>query len=317
VLATLLRVGQLTGDDALIEEAVRRSHEVAALPTPSPDLYNGFAGVARAVALVAAATADPGVVALAARTGDELIRRATVTDDGWCWEFPAGFGSMSVAPQLGYAHGAAGVAGALLDVYELTGEERFAAAADRGLDWLAHQSLPASPGGRGVGWPSQPGGPIHAPAWCHGAGGIGLAFLDAARLGVRADALDIALGAAEYLLARGRVISPCQCHGLAGHLELLLDLHQHSGDARWRTECDEMVTLMRAFRFRRDGVTRWQGEHPGTPALGYMTGGPGIALALLRLLEADRRPRQLTLAGFAYRPALAGADLTACASSAR
>ena len=110
---------------------------------------------------------------LAARASEHLIRHAKTEAVGWYWPTASsvrgGF--------TGFAHGAAGIAAALQRVADLTGQARFAQAAEAAIGWEDAQRDPHT-----LDWPdyrmlvsghASKGGPV--VAWCHGAAGIGLA----------------------------------------------------------------------------------------------------------------------------------------------
>jgi lantibiotic modifying enzyme len=76
--------------------------------------------------------------------------------------------------EAGFSHGAAGIAYALLRLYEITGEAKFVEAAEEGVAYEAHIfSVEAG------NWPDllAADGPSYLVRWCHGAAGIALARL--------------------------------------------------------------------------------------------------------------------------------------------
>ena len=94
---------------------------------------------------------------------------------------PPGYGELSGAAYLGYAHGAAGIADCLLDLWEVSGEERWLEAALGGARWLARQVLPALDDGSGLEWPMTEGGQPVGALWCHGAAGVGRLYVESRR----------------------------------------------------------------------------------------------------------------------------------------
>ena len=88
-------------------------------------------------------------------------------------------------PLAGFAHGAAGIAWALLELAAVTGEERFRVAARQAIDYERSLYSPEAEN-----WPdlrqleisgadTEPDSDRFMTAWCHGAVGIGLARLRA------------------------------------------------------------------------------------------------------------------------------------------
>src|SRR4029077_3090377 len=91
---------------------------------------------------------------------------------GLGWRMPDGYDSLSGTLGLGNAHGAAGIADALLDLFDATGDERYLGASIRVGQLLASAAVPIADG-TGMQWPEHVGeAPVWA-CWCVGAGGIG------------------------------------------------------------------------------------------------------------------------------------------------
>ena len=149
---------------------------------------------------------------------------------------PEGYDGLTGQANLGYAHGASGIADVLLDLYEATGDDRFLEAARGAATWLARQAVPVLPDQSGYGWPVNEGLPPVSPFWCHGAAGIGRFFLHAAELDLMPNAAELATGALRGTALGARWAGPTQCHGLAGNIEILLDGYQATGDETWLTE---------------------------------------------------------------------------------
>jgi hypothetical protein len=304
--AALLRAGQVLVDDTLVENAFTRGNWIATLPFTSPDVMNGTAGRLRFHLLLWDATGDPRHLDHALAAGQHLLATSSTTGkDERCWTVPPGFGDLSGAQPLGYAHGAAGIADALLDLYEATGEERFRAAARQAGHWLARQALPALDDGTGLAWPMSPGGEPMPAYWCHGASGIGQFFLHAAAIDLLPEAVDCWMGAAEATARGTRWAAPTQCHGLSGNIEFLLDAYQASSDPDYLADARLLGQLLIAFRSDDGGNLRWPSDWPWIFSPDYMVGYAGVAMALLRLADPEHRPRGLSRPGFRYPGAAA------------
>jgi lantibiotic biosynthesis protein len=208
------------------------------------------------------------------------------------------------AYDLGAAHGVAGVI-SLLGQIAARGIERERALAVMGgaLHWLRQQRLPVGSAGRygytaGDGGDDEPQVPARA-AWCYGDPGIALALLVAAdALGdqaMRAEALDLACGAALRPPSGNGVDDASLCHGASGLAHLFNRAYQASGDARLREAA--VYWLHRALDMRdpkaplggyrswfaADGVNKTWVEDPS-----LLTGAMGVALVLMA--AADPRP---------------------------
>jgi class II lanthipeptide synthase len=227
------RAGALLGEEELHAGASARLTD-ARRPSGgdrSPDLVTGAAGSIVALLALAEALGDPKLVEEALTTGDELLACATVRRHGWSWAIP---GHRYPHHLCGASHGAAGIGGALVELYDVTGEERFRAGA-MGAFAYERSWLDAGSGT----WPDlriggqRRGAPrtIASPAigtWCHGEGGIALARLRAiAVLGPGAHHHDagVALETTREHLAAAlpfAIEDLSLCHGAAGAADVLL-----------------------------------------------------------------------------------------------
>lgn len=298
----LLRAGQVLNDCMLISAAVERSRWIATLPFLSPDLFNGTAGRVRFHLWLWDATADADQLSLAMKAGESLITNAVeVNSQELCWRIPEGYGGMSGLAYLGYAHGAAGIADVLLDLYEATQQERFLMAALRAGRWLERQAVPVLADERGLDWPTTEGTEPHGAYWCHGATGIGSFFLHLAHLQALPKAQLLAERAARTVAYGNRACNPVQCHGLSGNIEFLLDMAQHTKNQQYIRWAFELATLLEAFALEKDGMLMWSSESPIIITPDYQVGYAGIAMTLLRLGNLQR-PRQLGRNGLSYRP---------------
>ena len=141
--AALLRAGQVLGDPDLVAAAAERGRWIATLPYASPDLYNGTAGRLRFHLLLWDETDDPEHLGHAVEAGDVLLVAAEEAGPGEVrWRIPPGYDGLSGCANLGYAHGAAGIADVLLDLFEATRDERFLAPAQGAGRWLARLAVP-------------------------------------------------------------------------------------------------------------------------------------------------------------------------------
>jgi tRNA A-37 threonylcarbamoyl transferase component Bud32 len=313
--AALLRAGQVLGNATLVKAAAARGRLVSRLPHGSPDLFNGTAGRVRFHILLWDATGRREHVDDAVAAGEVLLDLAVPLPRGrLCWSVTAdGSGPEPLAHDsagadqrlredhgrvLGYAHGAAGVADALLDLFEVTGDERFKDAARRAGSWLLDLAEPALDDGSGLDWPTVEGGPRMGPHWCHGAAGVGRFLLHAARLNVLPDAAAYAKKAARAVALGARAATPIQCHGLAGGIEYLLDVFQATNDNVYLADALSLARVLEAFALERDGMLVWRSEAPTSVTPGYLGGYSGVAICLLRLAAPQRLPHQLTRAGF-------------------
>jgi predicted Ser/Thr protein kinase len=285
----LLRAGLALGDEALISSATERGCWVASLPHTRLDLFSGTAGRVRFHLMLWDTLGDIRQLDAARQAGEVLLQRVIPADDGTP-RWPADDGGDQ--PCANYAHGAAGIADALLDLYEATGDERCRSVAFGAADWLRRLARPALADGTGLDWPSFEGGPGSAGAWCHGAAGTGIFFLHAAALGLTG-AAELAARARRTVGLGTRWSAPTQCHGLAGSIELLLDLYQATGDTTCLSDARELERAMRAFATESNGVVTVHSGWRNLVTPDYMVGYGGVASCLLRLSDPQRRGRTL------------------------
>jgi predicted Ser/Thr protein kinase len=307
--AALLRAGHILGAQGLIEAAAQKSLEIAALPHGSPDLYNGTAGRLRFHLFIWQETGEPEHLAAARAAADALLRQAqrSPAAESW-WLIPEGYGGLSGRAHLGYAHGAAGIADALLDLYVLTGDEQARETACGAIRWLSRLAVPVLSDGSGLAWPAEEGDPPGPPWWCHGAPGIARLLARAAALGVHPEASGLADRAARTTARGARGGNPVQCHGLAGNIEALLDVYAATGDQRHLAEAWSLAEILMTFAVERDGNLVFCSEQATVFTPDYLIGYGGIGACLARLADPGRA-HVLSLAGFRARR-------TACATVA-
>lgn len=301
VAAALLRAGQVLADHALIAAASSRGAGISTLPFTSPDLMNGTAGRLRFHLMLWDETGKAEHLGDAVEAGEQLLTSSRTAGPGQrCWEIPPGYGDFSGKAPLGYAHGAAGIADALLDLFEVTRDDRYRRVAQEAARWIAEHAVPTLEEGTGLAWPMSGGGDPMPAYWCHGAAGIGQFFLHAAAHDLLPEATTMWSGAARTTAHGTRWAGPTQCHGISGSVEFLLDAYQASGDEAYLADARSLSEFLLAFQAEDDGILRWSSDWPWTYGPDYMTGYAGVALALLRLADPEHRPHVLSRRGFQY-----------------
>ena len=263
------------------------------------DVIGGTAGAALAILALHNAYPDDRTLDALEAAGATIVDRAVDVPGGVAWrpEFdddPA---------LLGFAHGASGIAYALAQIAEVTGEGRYAEVCGRALSFERHHLSVAH-----MNWPDlRTISPDDAfmNAWCHGAGGIGLARAAMLRLPglspwhdlIRAD-LQVATGRIrDDLVIDGRFVgvgNDSICHGDLGLVETLLAAGAVLG------EPDVAVLGRRCARAIAEQVLAGA-PRPGVPQQvstpGLLMGLAGIGYGLLRATMPDRIPNVLLLDG--------------------
>jgi lantibiotic modifying enzyme len=186
----------------------------------------------------------------------------------------------------------------LLKLHELSGQQRFRAAALDAIDYERSLFSPAEGNWldqRDLGSFSRAqenGKRKTITAWCYGAPGIGLARLSTlAHLDDAATRAEIAT-ALQTTWANGFGQNHSLCHGDLGNIELLCAAGARFNDARWHAEGQRLAGVI------LDSINRhgWLCGLPlGIESPGLMTGLAGIGYGLLRLAAPQQVPSILTL----------------------
>lgn len=285
MLSALLLAGDVLDSEDLKAVAHRFGPELLQTGTSNPDLFVGLAGIIRAGISLHASRPDPSQLGRLDQLGMQLVSLATADGEGGCyWTIPAGYAQMSGNAYLGFAHGAAGIADVLIDLYQLTGNERVLHAILGAADWLTRHAR-RSPSG-GLYWSTVVDGPPSPAFWCHGATGIGSFFARLAASRLSPQAIDVAKGAAAAVSRTTRRYAPNRCHGLAGSIEFMMEMFEHTREQLYVDDAQEMSALAHQFYRREADFEYWQTGHPGVVDLGYMTGLAGLLSSSVRTAMA-------------------------------
>jgi lantibiotic modifying enzyme len=287
------------GESGLAERAADAAAVPTRLPSDSAALHDLVSGDAGALLGLLALDADCGAntAAAAASLAHRLVTAAREHPDGsLSWPPPGGW--VTTGDLLGMAHGAAGIAMALIDAGSALGREDLMEA---GLQGVAYERRWLDATGD---WPDLRGetantdeGPLNTlVAWCHGAAGIALGRLCGWQRTLRPDLLEEAVRALDETARAVRRLLPvdgadfCLCHGLAGNASVLLD-----GGRLLGAQGESWVALARevaeagADRYPCAGRP-WPCGPGGCIVPGLMTGVAGIGWFLLRLDRATTAP---------------------------
>jgi type 2 lantibiotic biosynthesis protein LanM len=297
MIYTLTHLSALWNDPALLEEA----EEFVRLITPdlierdeSLDIIGGSAGCIGCLVAYNRFYPSSYAVAAAIQCGDHLIKRSKPLKKGIGWS------SMMTRDNealTGFSHGAAGMAWALLELFSVTGNERFRKAAFNAMEY--ERSVFSSEASN---WPDfrdfdqkkQPPKdvkPSFMSAWCHGAPGIGLGRLSSYRHyldGQIKNEIEVAI---KTTIEKGFGTNHSLCHGSLGNLETLLYACENY-DSSWRKQVDR-ISFGILDSIEKKG---WLCGVPlGTETPGLMCGLAGIGYELLRLAEPKKVPSILIL----------------------
>jgi lantibiotic modifying enzyme len=276
-------VATRTGDAEAAASATRLIDGAisAASPRHPRDLVTGSAGTIIAATAIAEMLSVPRLLERASGLARALVAAAERTEDGISWTSP---GRSRYRNLTGMAHGASGIAVALLSLFAATGELRWREAA---LDAFRYERSLFDR--RRANWPDLSHvlrtRPLRNPPfltwWCHGAPGIALARIRASEIlgdgpwqEEAREGLGTTLSALRSDLDRDST-EPSLCHGLAGNAAILLDgLPYLASGERKRAR----VEVARAARAALRIVTNEPIEMPS-----LLTGAAGVGWLALRM----------------------------------
>ena len=306
VAYALVEAGYALDAPALVEEGMGVAARVAQVPAEDAplDVVGGSAGAVGAFLNLRARDGPGDFLGAAVRHGDHLLAKAEPGAQGCSWDTLPGTAQQHLT---GFAHGAAGIAWALLELFSATGEERFAKGAEEGF---AYEEAWYSP--EHENWPdlrshavaAEPAGAqplVYNLAWCHGAPGIGFSRLRAFALSGapkrRAEA-EVAL----RTTARSLQAMPHQplgnyslCHGYFGNADLLLEAAQLIGGGDFHSLAEQTGRAAAAL-YERQRMPWPCGVLGGGETPGLMLGLAGIGAHFLRLYNATCFPSPLLIA---------------------
>ena len=287
-------LGALLDDEAFVDRAVRvaASLEPAVIDADRDlDIIGGSAGAILALLSLQDAIGNR-VLDRAIACGDHLVASQIHTHWGSNWP------SSDRRMLAGFAHGAAGIAYALVRLYEATGARKYLDTALRGHRYeravysAAHKNWPLV---RSAG--HLPGNvAVVMTAWCHGAPGIGLARSLVRDAVVRDDPevneeIEIALTTTAELPGNP---GDHLCCGNAGRCDVLFTAGRHLGR---QSAIDAAAAL--AIGVEDQALSRgyFQFVSPGSEYVvfepSFFQGLSGIGYQLLRLAAPSRLPSML------------------------
>lgn len=303
-----IKGGVMLDEKGLVEEGAKALRPV--LSTKDYEEYEvvgGVAGAIPAVLQLAKVLSSKACGKVALRMGEFLINGRRPEAKGWSWR------TMSEVQHnlVGYAHGASGIAHALLELYSTTGNDRYRYAAEQALAYEQEHYVPEAKN-----WPDfrhhtlyyhrlkgrrlakaidenklGPAKPqCRIDAWCHGAAGASFVRLRAWELLGKEKYREKAEAAISGM--RERLTSPGNfslCHGVAGNSEALLRAVETLGKEEARREVEEVAD--EAVERKVDGSEDWQGGGEGDEiSPGLMLGKAGVGYFYLGLHDRSLAP---------------------------
>lgn len=266
---SLLEMGAVREAEELFQMTFRHR-----LLHDAPGIFYGTAGWGMTNLRFFLQTGDQRYLDNATQAGNKLLETCRLAPAGYHWDTP------NETP-LGFAHGASGIAVFLLYLYLATRNETFLEAGRRGLEFDLSFAVTTKDGGLSWRQATQGQSPLF-PYWRFGSAGIGMAVVRYARV----------LGTEPYgpILEkifidtdRKYVVLPGRFIGLAGIGEFMLDMHEFTGEARYREAAMKAGEGIRQYRVERPQGIAFPGDMLSRLCCDYGTGSAGIGLFLNRL----------------------------------
>ena len=294
---TLLELGELLGHRDLTDRGVAllRRQDWSRMGPEQWDLVSGAAGVIPALIDAGHRAQAPDLIDRAALLGRRLLETAVREVVGCSWSDA----SPKTRNLVGFSHGTAAVAVALLELHEVTGDERFIPTAQQALayerstfdaarsNWPDYRTLP------GAAADPSPNFPV---AFCHGAAGIGLSRLRVRELlpcdEQASGEIEAAVSACKSSLRTTIPIESVDyslCHGICGNAEFLFE----AGLCLGRPDLQHfarMAATSGIHAYAQPGVAWPCGVPRAGSSPSLMLGTAGIGHCLLRFAEATPRP---------------------------
>ncbi|MEM1170689.1 MAG: type 2 lanthipeptide synthetase LanM family protein [Cyanobacteria bacterium P01_H01_bin.35] len=272
IIYTFTHLGVLWQQPELLEEAVGLIGSIKAKISQDKqlDIIDGAAGCIPSLLALYACVPSDTVINAAIECGDRLLAEFQPQENS-CWLFP------EERDRKGFAHGIPGIAWALLELGNITNEERFRQVAVAAAKSLALNAQKQEE---------------ELVIWCNSVPGVGLANLRFLQDGEGGQILAEVKAGIEIVLKRGFGLNHCLCHGDLGNLEFVLQARDILNVNQWDAEIDRIAGMI----FESIDKYGWLCGVPlGVETPGLMTGIAGIGYGLLRLAEPQRIPSVLML----------------------
>jgi serine/threonine protein kinase len=216
----------------------------------------------------------------AVEAGEKILASAETTSGGSFWTRKA-----DNKIHYGMAYGATGVAHFLLHLFCATREERFLAAARRGLQFEMANSREQF---AGIAWPRWEQDNLILPYWFYGSAGVASVL---SRFFVElGDSEDLRTA---HLAAAGAftrfTLQTDQFNGLSGIGEAMLDMYLASGKEAYLARAHDIADSLLRFRIERPEGLAFPGRLLLRISNDFGTGGAGVGLFLERLLNPGPR----------------------------
>jgi lantibiotic biosynthesis protein len=222
----------------------------------------------------------------AVKLGKSLLAKAEKEKNGYSWKNI----DIALLNPTGYAHGASGIAAALIELYAITKDEGFLTGTKEAFRYensFFNQEKENWPDFRFNNISKKPENEVCSLSWCHGAPGIGLARFRAYEITGDQSFLDDgmkALHITRKYFTEEFVNDFTLCHGLFGNSSLLLKATSVLKDEIYKKEVIEMADkCLQQFIQRNIPVPNGYRSFKESPC--FMQGNSGIGYFFLQLYD--------------------------------
>jgi lantibiotic modifying enzyme len=285
MIYALVKIGEFLGD----AEPLDHAHTLAASMTTDVvardsafDVLSGSAGAILGLVSLHRATGDAAPLRGAHAFGVHLLEHR-VSHRG----APRAWRTMGERPLTGFSHGAAGIAYALLRLYQVCGDECFRTAAFEGIEYERTVFSPAEGNWPDLREADDADEASFPDQWCHGAAGIALA-----RVGSRSVVPDPSLDAEVEVALRttqrvGLKAVDHLCCGNAGRIEALWVGAHRMRRSDWHDAALVQASQMRVRASRRGAYQLFPNLPCDVFNPGFFRGAAGIGYQWLRLTAPE------------------------------
>jgi len=250
------------------------------------DVIGGAAGAILGLLPLYQATRFDEILAIAVACGEHLLeKQVEVETGGRAW--PTIDGKLIA----GFSHGAAGIAYALLKLYQVTGDEALLTAAQVGIEY--EQGIYNTGAGN---WPDLRFDEGFMTSWCHGAPGIALARLGGLSvLDNEAVQDDITNGLKTTVKAAHELAEEQRDHLCCGHFgraDILFTAGRMLGNSDYTNAALSLTSALieQAMPSAMGGYHLLHGLPRDLPQPGFFNGLAGIGYSCLRFAQPSNGP---------------------------
>lgn len=284
IIFTLVKVSQFLNDEALLTDAKQFASLITSQLLESDqklDVVAGAAGAILGLLSLYEVTENVRILEQARECGQHLLNHCMSYEGS-----PKAWSTIAARPSTGFAHGAAGIAYALLRLYAVTQDQDYLAAALEGIQYERCFFSESH-----ANWPYLPSSNQESTfrvQWCYGASGIGLGRLGCLRL-VEDSEIEREIAMALETTWKHRLqIGDHLCCGNFGRIDLFVTAAQRLAQPHWHNLAVQNASNV-IGKAKQDGGYQldFNALSHGAFNISFFRGISGIGYELLRLARPD------------------------------